>query len=147
MTAPSDTEPAEDSQHIVRPLTGRTELGSFPVTAILRQYVDTSSEETKQATTTALREITAWVGENDSLTVKHVIDGNQTASNAGVPLGPFDDDEGRQIVKTIFDDSEGRRSEKWDRTKTVITWLLSLAGLALTAYGIRLAYLRFFTGN
>ena len=94
MAEPNDREPAKCSKHVVSPLAGKSTLGTFNVTARLRQYIDTSSEQTKRSTTTALKEITAWVGESDRLTVKHVIDGNRTASNAGVPIGPFDDDQG-----------------------------------------------------
>ena len=146
VTKPSDKKPPEGS-HVVSPLAGNLTLGGFTVTANLSQYVDTSSEETKQATIAAIKDITAWVGNADRLTIKHVIDGNLTASNAGVPVGPYDDDLARKIVKTIFDDAEGLRSEQRDWTKSRITWLLSLAGLILTAVMVWLAYLRFFSDN
>lgn len=146
MTEPSNKKPPEGS-HVVKPLAGKLTLGGFTVTANLRKYVDTSSEETKQATITAIKDITAWVGNADRLTIKHVIDGNLSASNAGVPVGPYDDDLARKIVKTIFDDAEGLRSEQRDWTKSRITWLLSLAGLILTAAMVWLAYLKYFSDN
>ena len=146
MTEPSDKEPPEGS-HVVSPLAVKLTLGGFTVTANLRQYVDTSSEEAEQATTTAIEEITAWVGNADRLTIKHVIDGNLTASNAGVPIGPYDDDRGQQIVKTVFNDAERLRTEQRDWTKSVITWLLSLASLILVAFGVWLAYLKYFSDN
>ena len=146
MTKPSDKKSSEGS-HVVNPLAGNLTLGGFTVTANLRQYVDTSSEETKRATIAAIKDITAWVGNADRLTIKHAIDGNLTASNAGVPIGPFDDDLARKIVKTIFDDAEGLRSEQRDWAKSRITWLLSLAGLILTAVLVWLAYLKYFSDN
>lgn len=146
MTEPSDKQPPEGS-HVVKPLTAKLTLATFPAAVKLRQYIDTSSEEAEKATTTALSEIAAWISESKSLDVKHVIDGNLTPSKAGVPVGPFDDDLVRKIVKTIFDDAEARRADRWDLTKSVITWLFSVASLILVAFGVWLAYLKFFSDN
>lgn len=132
MTEPSDTETPEGS-HVVRPLAGKLTLGTFTVTAELRQYVDTSSKETKKATTAALKAITAWVGDANRLDVDHIVDGNRTATNAGVPLGPYSDKDGRKIVKTIRDFNISDSDRTWDRIKTYVGWGFA-AILALIAY-------------
>lgn len=111
---------------------------------VLTSFIDTSSQAAEQATTTTLREIALWVETTDRLTVKHVIAGSQSASGAGAPAGPFKNDQLQTIVGTVFDNIEARRSERWERTKTVITWLFSIASLILAGIGAWLAYLKFF---
>jgi len=129
VTESSDREAAKGSKHVVSPLAGKLTLGTFNVTARLRQYVDTSSEETKRATTTALKEITAWVGDADRLEVDHIVDGNLIPTNAGVPLGPYSDSECRNIVKTIRDFNISDSEKKWDVVKTWVKWGLALLAL------------------
>ena len=115
------------------------------VRADLSPYVDTSSAAAIVATTSALTEIALWVDQTDSLTIRHVIKNHISPSKTGVDLGPYSEDEFRDIVETAWEDTKERRQAKWDKKKTYINWVLSAIGLLVAIGGSVIAYLKFVT--
>ena len=115
--------------------------------AALSGFIDHSSAETEVATTTALTEIAAWVENADSLTIRHVIKKHLSPAKTGVGLGPYSEDEFREIVATIFEDAGDKRDRRWDRIKTFVPWILSGIGLVATIGGLIIGYLKFVHGQ
>ena len=112
---------------------------SGEVTASLSKFVDQSSPETADASATALTCIALWVDKTDALTVRHVINKHLSPSKTDVQLGPYTEDEFREIVATVFEDSEDKRVRRWDRTKTLVGW-------GFAAIAALIAYLTFVRG-
>lgn len=117
---------------------------SGEATLALSRFIDHRSREAAEASATALTEIANWVEATDSLTVRHVADANISPGTVGVPLGPYSEDEVRDIVATINSDRKEDQQVRWDKRKTYFTWALSIFGLILTVGGLILAYVKFF---
>lgn len=120
----------------------RVEIGgelnlSGEVTASLNNFVDQSSLETANASATALTEIAYWVDQSTADTVNHVADGNIAASKALVPVGPYTDEQAKQIVITLRRVRTEAGEHAWARKKTYGGWIIGIV-VALIAAAVAL---------